>query len=320
MGKILLMIMGLLWSQTLYCWGFYGHRMINEYAIYLLPPQLLVLYKPSLEYLREHAVDADKRRYILKAEAPRHYIDMDHYGDYPFTAIPRRWEDAVAKYSEDSLLAHGIVPWRIQQLLGALTRAFREKNSSSILRISADLGHYIGDAHVPLHTSSNHNGQKTGQQGIHGFWESRLPELLAEADWDFFMEKAIYIPNPGEYIWARVLESAAAVDSVLLFEARLSASTAAHLKYAYEWRNQQVLRQYSTGYSKKYAAMLKGMVERRMRTAIHTVASFWYTAWVNAGQPNLSGLSKTGLPTKTAQLDSLDHYWRTQQPKGKSCD
>jgi hypothetical protein len=320
MEKILLMIMGLLWSQSIYCWGFYGHRMINEYAIYLLPPQLLVLYKPSLEYLREHAVDADKRRYILKAEAPRHYIDMDHYGDYPFAAIPRRWEDAVAKYSEDSLLAHGIVPWRIQQMLGALTRAFREKNSSGILRISADLGHYIGDAHVPLHTSANHNGQKTGQQGIHGFWESRLPELLAEADWDFFMEKAVYIPNPGEYIWARVLESAAAVDSVLLFEARLSAATAPNLKYAYEWRNQQVLRQYSTGYSKKYAAMLKGMVERRMRTAIHTVASFWYTAWVNAGQPDLSGLPKTGIPAKSSQLDSLDQYWRTQQPKGKSCD
>ncbi|ULQ51276.1 zinc dependent phospholipase C family protein [Flavihumibacter fluvii] len=320
MVKLILAAALLLWSQPLYCWGFYGHRLINEYAIYLLPPQLLVLYKPALEYLREHAVDADKRRYILKAEAPRHYIDMDHYGEYPFQEIPRRWEDAVARYTADSLLAHGILPWRIQQMLGALTRAFREKNNADILRVSADLGHYIGDAHVPLHTSSNHNGQKTGQHGIHGFWESRLPELFAAGEWDFFMEKAAYINNPGQYTWDCILESAAAVDSVLQLEARLSAQTPANQKYAYEWRNQQVLRQYSTGYSKKYEQLLHGMVERRLRKAIHTVASFWYTAWVNAGQSDLSGLLITDRRARKVQLDSLDLYWRTQTPKGKSCD
>lgn len=320
MGKIIMLAIGLVWSQPLYCWGFYGHRLINEYAIYLLPPQLLVLYKPALEYLREHAVDADKRRYIITAEAPRHYIDMDHYGHYPFPEIPRQWEAAVAKFRVDSLQAHGILPWRIQQMMGALTRAFKEKNSKDIIRISADLGHYIGDAHVPLHTSSNHNGQKTGQHGIHGFWESRLPELLAASEWDFFMEKADYLNNPGQYIWDRILESAAAVDSVLQLEAKLSGSTPASQKYAYEWRNQQVLRQYSSDYSKKYARMLHGMVERRMRKAIHTVASFWYTAWVNAGQPSLSGLTLEDRRGTTAQLDSLDHYWRTQAPKGKSCD
>ena len=320
MGRIIMAITLLLWSQPLYCWGFFGHRMINEYAIYLLPPQLLVLFKPSLEYLREHAVDADKRRYIISAEAPRHYIDMDHYGHYPFPELPRRWEDAVAKYSEDSLQAHGILPWRILQMMGALTKAFHEKNSKDILRLSADLGHYIGDAHVPLHTSSNHNGQKTGQHGIHGFWESRLPELLAASDWDFFMEKAVYIKNPAQHIWDRILESAVAVDSVLLLEANLSALTPPSQKYAYEWRNQQVLRQYSAAYSKKYDRLLHGMVERRMRMAIYTVASFWYTAWVNAGQPDLSGLSKSDQPGMVAQLDSLDLYWRTQAPKGKSCD
>lgn len=320
MGRLILSTALLLWSLPLYCWGFYGHRMINEYAIYLLPPQMLVLFKPSLEYLREHAVDADKRRYILQAEAPRHYIDMDHYGAYPFPDLPRRWEDAVAKYSADSLKAHGLLPWRIQQMMGALTRAFREKDSRGIIRISADLGHYIGDAHVPLHTSSNHNGQKTGQHGIHGFWESRLPELLAGNEWDFFMEKAEYLKNPGQYIWDRIMESAAAVDSVLQFEANLSAATPPNQKYAYEWRNQQVLRLYATQYSRNYNKLLHGMVERRLRRAIHTVASFWYTAWVNAGQPELSGLSIMDRALQSVQLDSLDQFWRTQSPKGKSCD
>ncbi|MBZ5858675.1 zinc dependent phospholipase C family protein [Flavihumibacter profundi] len=320
MARIVIATILLAWSQEVYCWGFYGHRLINEYAIYLLPPKMLVLYKPSLEYLREHAVDADKRRYILATEAPRHFIDMDHYGTLPFQGLPRRWEDAVNKYGTDSLQAHGILPWRILQMLGALTRAFRDKNALDIIRLSADIGHYIGDAHVPLHTSSNHNGQKTGQHGIHAFWESRLPELLAENEWDFFMEKAAYVDNPSQFIWGSIIESAAAVDSVLLLEAALSAQTQPDQKYSYEWRNQQVLRQYATKYSKKYNQLLNGMVEKRLRKAIYTVASFWYTAWVNAGQPDLSGLTTGSTPLMVNQTDSLDFYWRRQPPKGKSCE
>jgi hypothetical protein len=38
--------------------------------------------------------------------------------------------------------------------------------------------------------------------------------------------------------------------------------------------------------------MLNGMIERRMRLSIASIASFWYTAWVNAGQPNLHALSR----------------------------
>lgn len=306
--------------KDLYCWGFFGHKRINEYAIYLLPPEMLVLFKPRLEYLREHAVDADKRRYILKAEAPRHYIDLDKYGAWPFNELPRKWEEAVAKYSEDSLQAHGILPWRILQMTGSLTNAFRNSETDKILRIAADLGHYIGDAHVPLHTSSNHNGQHTNQHGIHAFWESRLPELLADNEWDLFTGKAIYIEKPAEFIWGSILESAAAVDSVLMMEAELSATISPDKKYAWEWRNQVVIRQYSTSYSRRYDAVLRGMVERRMRQAIHAVASIWYTAWVNAGQPDLKKLNKLITAGMYPAVDSLEQQWRHQTIKGKSCD
>lgn len=105
-----------------------------------------------------------------------------------------------------------------------LTAAFKEKDGAKILKLSAEIGHYIADAHVPLHASSNHNGQLTGQQGIHGFWESRIPELLAEKEWNFFIGKADYIQQPADFIWQRVLESAAAADTVLKYEKELSTS------------------------------------------------------------------------------------------------
>ena len=37
-------------------------------------------YKANIEFITEHAVSADKRRYVDSNEAPRHYLDADHYG------------------------------------------------------------------------------------------------------------------------------------------------------------------------------------------------------------------------------------------------
>lgn len=276
----------------------------------------MVLYKPHIDFITTHAIDPDKRRYILKEEGARHYIDMDRYGSYPYDSLPRNWEDAVAKYSADTLQKHGIVPWWLQIMLYRLTNAFKEKNQAKILKYSAEIGHYMADAHVPLHTSSNHNGQLTGQAGIHGFWESRIPELLAEkgpanAGWDFFIGKAAYIKNPVEFIWARVLESAVAADTVLRFEKELSKQFPTDQKYAFEERNGVTIRQYSTAYSKKYNDLLKGMVERRMRQSIFAVASLWYTAWVNAGQPDLDKLvSKEFSAAELKEFESLNSAWK----------
>ncbi|TMI78395.1 MAG: S1/P1 Nuclease, partial [Bacteroidetes bacterium] len=201
MKKLSLIIGSLLLYQQCSCWGFYAHKKINYFAVFLLPPQMLILYKQHIDFLTAHAVDPDMRRYAVPGEGARHYIDIDHYGTYPFTSLPRKWNDAVTKFSADTLHQHGIVPWWVQTMLHRLTDAFAEKNQAKILKLSAEIGHYIADAHVPLHANSNHNGQYTNQQGIHAFWESRVPELLAEKEWDFFLGKAEYIKDPGKFIW-----------------------------------------------------------------------------------------------------------------------
>ena len=267
-------------------WGFFAHQKINYYAVFLLPPPVIVFYKAHLSFLSEHAVDPDKRRYAIPEEAPRHFIDLDRYGPPPWDSIPRKWEDALRKFSSDSLQANGIVPWWIQAMLQRLTKAFRERDGPRILKLSAELGHYIADAYVPLHASSNHNGQLTGQQGIHGFWESRIPELLADKEWSFLIGKAMYISNPAAFIWQRVIESGKAADTVLTLEKQLTARFPPGQKYAFELRNGQLVRQYSTAFARAYDRLLQGMIERRMRQAIFAVASFWYTAWINAGSPS----------------------------------
>lgn len=277
-------------------WGFRGHREINSLAIFTLPEGMFGYFKLHADFIRVHAVDPDKRRYSMKGEAERHYIDIDHYcqvadsqGCNPFGFVPRRWKDAIEKLTEDTLRAYGIVPWHVNNMVYRLTDAFRDRNHKRILRTAAELGHYVGDAHVPLHTTENYNGQLTGQKGIHGFWESRLPELY-DGNYDLLTGQATYIERPLDFIWDRVEESHAAVDSVLRFERELNAEWPEDQKYAYEERGVTLVRTYSEGYSREYHLRLNGQVERRMKQAVRSLGSLWYTAWVNAGQPDLTGL------------------------------
>ncbi|HMH33394.1 MAG TPA: zinc dependent phospholipase C family protein [Puia sp.] len=317
MKKTAIILACLLCHEKVFCWGFYAHQKINFFAVFLLPPEMMVLYKPNISFLSEHAVDPDKRRYSLAAEAPRHYIDIDHYGPYPFAALPRKWDDAVMKFPADSLQKYGIVVWWIPIMEQRLTKAFREKDQTKILRLSAEIGHYIADAHVPLHVCSNHNGQLTDQQGIHAFWESRIPEMLAEKEWDFFIGKAEYISRPTDFIWKRILESAAAADTVLRYERALSHQFRDDRKYAFEDRNGVITRQYSSAYALAYNGKLNNMIERRMRASIYAIASFWYTAWIDAGQPDLKQLiHKNFSSDELREFETLNAQWKNGRVKG----
>ncbi|HWJ92942.1 MAG TPA: zinc dependent phospholipase C family protein [Flavisolibacter sp.] len=321
MKKTVLVLVVLLATKYVYAWGFFAHQKINYYAVFLLPPEMIAFYKPHIDFLSEHAVDPDKRRYAVAQEGTRHFIDIDRYGPYPYSALPRKWDEAVAKFSEDSLMAAGIVPWWIERMERRLVNAFKEKDGPKILKLSAEIGHYIADAHVPLHASSNHNGQLTGQQGIHGFWESRIPELLSASSWDFFIGKADFIEQPLPYIWNRVLESAAAADTVLTRERELTASFSPDQKFAFEKRNETLVKQYSSAFSSAYDMLLNGMIERRMRLSIYSVASFWFTAWVEAGQPKLAEM--TGIVSSDEDgkaFEELNRSWRNGNIIGRKED
>ena len=67
--------------STTYSWGFYAHKRINRLSVFTLPPDMIVFYKKHIEFITEHAVDPDKRRYAVDGEAPRHFIDIDHYSE-----------------------------------------------------------------------------------------------------------------------------------------------------------------------------------------------------------------------------------------------
>jgi hypothetical protein len=287
--RIVLSLSGIFLIVLCSSWGFFAHYRINRLAVFTLPKAMAGFYKSNIDFITQHAVSADKRRYVDSLEAPRHFFDADHYGKKPFAAIPQKWADAAAKYSADTLNKYGTVPWAIQYQYYKLVRAFKTHDTTAILYASANLGHYIADAHVPLHLTLNYNGQLTGQTGIHALWESRIPELLGNR-YNYFVGKARYIENPLAEAFKICRASFKSVDTVLRFERILSKTFPDDKKYALVLHGKKMITDYSAAYTLAYQKMLKGMVERQMRESILSIGSFWYSAWVDAGQPDLNKL------------------------------
>jgi hypothetical protein len=275
-------------------WGFFAHHQISRLAVFTLPEAMAGFYKTHIDFITEHAIDPDKRRYVDSLEGPRHFLDADHYGKNPFARLPQNWYDAVKKYTVDTLDKYGTVPWVIQYNYYWLVKAFKAHDTTAILKTSANLGHYIADAHVPLHLTQNFDGQLTGQTGIHALWETRLPELFSNK-YHLYAGKARYIDNPLTEAFKICRASFKCVDSVLLMESKLNARFPPGKKYAMVMRGKRKVKDYAVAYSAEYQQLLNGMVGRRMRSAILAVGSFWYSAWIDAGQPDLNKLIKNRL-------------------------
>ena len=140
-------------------------------------------------------------------------------------------------------------------------------------------------------------------------------------EYDFFVGRAKYIKNPLETAWEIVEASFRAKDSVLLFEAALHGSFSLDKKYSHVQRGQSFIKNYSKEYSNEYHVMLSGMVERRMRASVFMAGCFWYTAWVNAGKPDLNKLTDKEISAELkAKLKEEEKMWRTGKIKSREHD
>ncbi len=257
-------------------WGFFAHKLIHRQAIQRLPEPLQAFYRSVADSVIEKSVDPDLRRNKESKEQWHHYIDIDHYGAYPFRELPREYSQAAEKFSSDTLLAYGDVPWHAELVLNKLTAAMREKDKRAIVQLSADLGHYVADAHVPLHSALNYDGQLTGNKGIHGRFESAMIERFSD-HLVFTPAKVDSIENATHAVFDIILASYIWVDNTL--HADTHARQPGKIYQARE--------DYDDAYYAKLHAALGDVAQQRLNAAVKMVASFWYTAWLRAGKPQL---------------------------------
>ena len=217
----------------------------------------------------------------------------------------------------NKLQEHGILPYHLLRVQKSLTSAFQAGDLSRVMQLSSDLGHYLGDAHVPLHTTENYNGQMSGQLGIHAFWESRIPEYFAEQEFDFLVCDAVYIEDTEAFFWHTVISSHLLVEEVLSVEMELKNNYPEHRQFCFVDRSGQTVRQECKEYAREYHNAMNQMVEAQMRLAIHAIGSCWLTAWVDAGQPELLPDVFQISPEDQELLDSLELAYRTSNALGR---
>ncbi|WP_205509072.1 zinc dependent phospholipase C family protein [Longitalea arenae] len=280
----------LLVASVLLCssWGFLGHRTIHQLAVYELPPSMRYFFHRNMNEVVKRSVRADQRRSEDKEEAPRHFIDLELYGDSAAWKMPRQWTAAVRKYGKDSLSNAGYLPYHIMAIKEKLTVAFRSGNKDSILFYAIDLGHYIADAHVPLHTTENYDGQLTNQKGLHSLWESTIPEIEIQQYDLRSRHKARYLKHPERVIWGTIRQSHKLLKGVFEEEKAATRSFTTTEKYRVQMRNGREYRTYTAAFAKAYSARLGNTINKQLIRSANLVADFWYTSWVDAGCPNLN--------------------------------
>ncbi len=258
---------------------------INEQAVYILPNNdLFIFYKQHIDYVKEHAIDADKRKFTNHKEVTSHYIDLDLFeSELPFDTVNSCYSDMEIIYGQHFLQRHGKLPWIIINNYNSLVKAFTDKDLSSILKYSADIGHYISDAHVPLHTHSNYDGQNSNQQGIHSLWETQVPHLFIDT---LILNnvQVEYISDLDEFVWNCIFKSHQISNDVFRVDSILREE---YQNEVMDLVNFQGKTKFKRKYCEDFSESLSLKIHERYEKACVSVASMWLSAWIDAGQPDL---------------------------------
>ncbi len=292
--KRTLLLSGFCAVVIIFCsgWGFLVHRTVNQLAVYQLKGDLQEFFFENRENLVYNAPRADIRRNTDSTEATRHFIDLEAFGDSAAWKMPYSWNEAVKLYNKDSLIKYGYVPYHILYMKGKLTEAFKNKNKDSILFYAADIGHYIGDAHVPLHTTLNYDGQLTNQKGLHSLWESMIPELELNT-YNFYSKRKVqYLKDPAHTIWNVIRHSHSLLPDMLMKEREVSKNFTDSTKYRIQVRRGRESKSYTTAFAKAYSDALKPTINQQLLASANCIADFWYTSWVDAGKPDMEDIMK----------------------------
>lgn len=262
-----------LYGHTVCAWGRQGHSLIGENSARVIAEKL------NFGLLLERAYDIGyysnvpdfiwkKTPEIYKIERSNHYLDLDVF----MARIPTRKDlmgalqlprvDFNNKY-KDIDVSMGRSFWRVREIeqdltvitqklkaLGNETKSRDEKHKlqHQWLLLIGIISHHVGDLSQPFHATENFDGQKSGQNGIHSFYEETVvdhltPELRIEvlkstiAQWPKFHAENKNITTL-ELLYKLTLDSLKEVNTILAQDKKIGrtnikkAATAYHKQIA----------------------------------------------------------------------------------------
>ena len=247
-------------------WGLAAHQAVTARAIDGLPKGLKEYYKahrlemPTLSLEAAETDEGPDRRFAADRVLPFPFLDLPHTE----AALKQRYPEAADKV--------GRLPWLLHESYGRLVEAFRAKDKEKILAESDLIAGLVTDLHNPLALTENADGQKTGQHGLWTRFSMRLPEILQTINkLKLDIDTAHFLDQPKEHVFGVLNATYVWLDNVLYEE--------------------DLAKRGKSGYGDIYYEDLAGregpIVRELLSRAAGNVGSYWYTAWTEAGRPEL---------------------------------
>ncbi len=252
--------------STSYGWGESAERLIANKAVDTLPDEMLPFFEANRQFIVEHVTEPEG----VTPEDHTGFIQLDHYGQFPFSALPRSYTAASLKYTKHTLVEYGVLPWQIGIESEKLTDNFRDHQWGEAKLSAAALAHFVAAASDPFNTTTNFDGHLSEQPGVNQRYDAGL---IDRYQLFFFVKanQASYIPEPTDRAFDMCLEAHSWLENILLSDRR------AH----------EGLKGYGDDYYDHFYAQAGAVLIRQLSDASTNVGSYWMTAWINAGRPQL---------------------------------
>ena len=256
--------------QEIFGWGSVGHSIINRNSTKHFPSSMIG-YASWSEFLAQHASDADYRKSSDPTESNKHYIDIDNYPEFFTGNFPYSIDTLISRYGLDYVNQQGILPWATKATFDSLTAALQRRDWQRAKLLAADLGHYVADGHQPLHITRNYDGQYTGQRGIHSRYETQMINRF-QSNIIITPQSITYVNDQLDFIFNYLFEAYSYLDDLLRADSiakSVAGNTNSETYYLTLWNYSQTFTKYL------------------FQKASERLASLIYTAWINAGSPQL---------------------------------
>jgi len=237
--------------------------------------------------LAAHGSDADYRKSSDPTEEYRHYIDIDRYPEFIlYHRIPQTLDSLIAIHGITFVTENGLLPFAIIAYTDSLKNYFIQRNWQNAMLKAADVGHYVADAHQPLHITRWYNGWSTFSYGIHSRYETGLINRDS-AYIQYGGDTIFYVSNINQFSFNIIYDNYKYVDSVYRCDSIahvIAGNTSSTLYYQEFWNR-----------AGNFTIQL-------FRNASKALASLIYTAWVNAGSPLPTGIQPVAGEVKDFKL------------------
>jgi hypothetical protein len=252
-------------------WGANAERLVSNKAVDTLPPEIRGYFEANRDWLSRHVTEPlDWLQKNNQVERRNHFLYLDRYGKFPFDALPRDYKAAVTKFTRTKLESSGVLPWQIGVYSQKLTAAFRDRDWEQARLSAAYLAAYVAQAHDPFHTTENFDGHLSAQTGV----DLRFGSSLVDRFSLFFPMQpsdAMFLNDPTDHAFNACMSAHAWLENILLSDRRA----------------REGLSDYTDEYYDKFYSLAGSILIRQLTDAATDVSSYWMTAWINAGRPQL---------------------------------